>query len=138
MAGLLDEIASSETISGDSPVSCSKCGCPIQWKPFLVESVPWRCVDCFPPQPGLSVPHQRWLESLPGQPTRWRASNEATGADTPIHPIDPWITNWLSLVEKRRERDGLCRCGILRERKIASNLGWRVECECGRVIRFEE
>jgi len=149
MAGLLEEIANSDTISDDSAVSCPKCGCPIQWKPFLVDSIPWRCADCHPPAPGRPVTHHRWLESLPGHPTRWRASNEAVEPQDSFEypPLDRWITDWLDLVERRKELDerwtsgdATCKCGRGPEGEVKqpSPLGWRVDCQCGRFLRFDE
>lgn len=148
MAGLLEEIALESRVADSGPVPCPKCGCPIQWKPFLVESIPWRCADCSPPAPGLRVPHQRWLENLPGQPTRWCSPNEAVEPQHPgLPPVDPWVSRWLDLVESRRDREGrfesgeaTCRCGRGpdAEVKYPSHLGQRVDCKCGRFLRFED
>lgn len=139
MAGILEEIGRIDTKSASEVVApCPKCSCPVQWKPFLVESIPWRCADCIPPAPGARVQHHRWIESAPGKDPVWRSSDDAPEAEGPSYPpIEPWIAKWLDLADARIQRDGLCRCGDLRERSIPSNLGSRIECQCGRVIRFD-
>jgi hypothetical protein len=65
----------------DTPRTCPKCSCPVQWRPF--EYVPWSCFDCDSPLRDAVCRFARILCEQPDGAVGWRVLRPL-GLDPPI------------------------------------------------------